>query len=129
MVFQSFVQLSLSNDALRKHGILPPREAAPPSPPPPPSPTLDDLLEDFTPEELRELGEDAKDDDAERTIEQYRRQRVAEQRRQNKARFGRIYPIGREDYTQEVTEASKITADEDSETKGTGVVCFLYKDG
>jgi len=75
-------------------------------------------------------------------------------------RFGRVYPIGRPDYTKEVTEASKENVDtkgEDEEEeeeddrvetgagsfgvkqeednkgiakgKGTGVVCFLYKDG
>ncbi|KAF8216346.1 thioredoxin-like protein [Mycena galopus ATCC 62051] len=139
------------NDALRKHGILPPKEAPPPSPSPPPSPTFDDLLEDFTPAELRELAEDAADDDAERAIHAYARQRQAEDRAAGRlARFGRVYPIGREDYTREVTEAS--TADEPAagpsaaaddgddddedgakkrsgEGQGTGVVCFLYKDG
>lgn len=77
------------------------------------------------------------------------------------ARFGRVYPISRPDYTREVTEASKQDplaeqrraqgeedSDEDEEVetgagtlnkgakradqgrpKGTGVVCFLYKDG
>jgi len=74
------------------------------------------------------------------------------------ARFGRVYPIGRDDYTREVTEASKASVDEDGNVvsedrkrdeddeddeedgvgdrkkdkkggKGTGVVCFLYKDG
>ncbi|KAJ6518695.1 thioredoxin-like protein [Mycena sanguinolenta] len=139
------------NDALRKHGILPPKEAPPPSPSPPPSPTFDDLLEDFTPSELRELADDAADDDAERAIHAYARQREAEDRAAGKlARFGRVYPIGREDYTREVTEASSIDepgaggsggqdeddADDDDEDgakkakgQGTGVVCFLYKDG
>ncbi|KAJ7890689.1 thioredoxin-like protein [Mycena olivaceomarginata] len=144
------------NDALRKHGILPPKEAPPPSPSPPPSPTFDDLLEDFTPAELRELAEDAADDDAERAIHAYARQREAEDRAAGRlARFGRVYPIGREDYTREVTEASAVDepgvsapVDEDEEDqddederngeekgkakgkgRGTGVVCFLYKDG
>ncbi|KAJ7281785.1 thioredoxin-like protein [Mycena rebaudengoi] len=118
------------NDALRKHGIIPPKEAPPPSPSPPPSPTFDDLLEDFTPSELLELGEDAQDDDAERAIGAYRRQRLAEERQEaKKARFGRVYPIGREDYTREVTEASAVDEEEDEEEQGTGVVCFLYKDG
>lgn len=70
-------------------------------------------------------------------------------------RFGRVYPISRPDYTREVTDASKedpeadAAADEQeddddsyetgagtggapastkSQRKGTGVVCFLYKD-
>lgn len=119
-----------SNDALRKHGILPPLEKPPPSPSPPPSPTLDDLLDDFTPNELQEISEDARDDEAERVIAEYRRRRIAEIRDdEKKARFGRVYPIGREDYTREVTEASMIDEDGDSKELGTGVVCLLYKDG
>jgi len=119
-----------SNDALRQHGIIPPRAPTPPSPPPPPSPTLDDLLDDFTPSELQEIGEDAQDDEAERTIAAYRRQRIAEEKEEEKkARFGRVYPIGREDYTREVTDASKVDEEDDEEEQGTGVVCFLYKDG
>ncbi|CDW98092.1 hypothetical protein [Sporisorium scitamineum] len=67
-----------------------------------------------------------------------------------KARFGRVYPISRPDYTREVTEASKEDPDADPDAQkhggdeqkddaaskadkqrqgGTGVVCFLYKDG
>jgi len=118
------------NDALRKHGILPTKEVPPPSPSPPPSPTFDDLLNDFTPAELAELGEDAQDDEAECAIGAYRRQRLADERQDaKKARFGRVYPIGREDYTREVTEASGIDEEDDEEGQGTGVVCFLYKDG
>jgi hypothetical protein len=118
------------NDALRQHGIIPPREPTPPSPPALPSPTLDDLLDDFTPSELQEISEDAQDDGAERTIAAYRRRRIAEEKlEEKKARFGRVYPIGREDYTREVTDASKIDGDDDDDEQGTGVVCFLYKDG
>ncbi|KAI0956720.1 hypothetical protein AcW1_005333 [Taiwanofungus camphoratus] len=117
------------NDALRKHGILPPREPTSPSPSPPPSPTLEEALKDLTPSELRELGEDVGDDDTERMIEMYRRQRIAELHRQENAKFGRIYPIGRDDYTREVTDASKVNEDGKTEGRGTGVVCFLYKDG
>ncbi|KAI0032336.1 hypothetical protein K488DRAFT_38545, partial [Vararia minispora EC-137] len=43
-------------------------------------------------------------------------------------RFGEVLPIGRDDYTREVTEASKVD-DEEGSGRGTGVVCFLYKDG
>jgi hypothetical protein len=120
--------MSPSNDALRKHGIIPPKETKPPSPSPPPSPSLEELLEDFTPDELRELGEDSHDDETERMIERLRRQRIAELKKEEKSRFGRVYPIGRDDYTREVTEASKIDIEGD-QGKGTGVVCFLYKDG
>lgn len=52
----------------------------------------------------------------------------------SKKRFGDILPIGREDYTREVTEASK-GAESDEEEKiqgdgwhGTGVICFLYQE-
>lgn len=118
------------NDALRKHGILPPRIPTPPTPSPPPSPTLDEFLDDFTVSELRELSEDAPDEETERFIAAYREQRLRElKQEQKKAKFGRIYPIGREDYTREVTEASSIDEEGDKEGKGTGVICFLYKDG
>jgi hypothetical protein len=66
----------------------------------------------------------------ERVVDAYRRQRLADDRKDAKrARFGRIYPIGREDYTKEVTEASIVDEDDDEDEKGTGVVCFLYKNG
>ena len=45
------------------------------------------------------------------------------------ARFGRVYPISREDYMREVTEASQVNEEGDEHQKGTGVVVFLYKDG
>ena len=119
-----------SNDALRKYGIIPPKESPPPTPSPPGSPKLQDLLDDLTPEELRELGEEVTDDDLERSIDAHRRQRLAQERQhQKRARFGRVYPIGRDDYTREVTEASKVNEEGDEEEKGTGVICFLYKDG
>jgi hypothetical protein len=119
-----------SNDALRKHGILPPREPPPRTPSPPPSPTLDDILAEFTPSELREIGEDSKDDEMERVVDAYRRQRIADDKKEERrGRFGRVYPIGREDYTKEVSDASRIDEDDDEDEKGTGVVCFLYKDG
>ena len=120
-----------SNDALRKHGILPPKTPPPRTPSPPDSPTLEDLLEDFTPSELRERADEAQDDDEARAIEAYRKHRIAEMLRESRtARFGRVYPIGRDDYTREVTEASKIDEErEGMEGNGTGVVCFLYKDG
>jgi hypothetical protein len=80
--------------------------------------------------ELQELSEDAPDDESERLIAQYRQQRITDEKKeQQRARFGRVYPIGREDYTREVTEASVVDEEDDEEEKGTGVVCFLYKDG
>ncbi|TDL27659.1 thioredoxin-like protein [Rickenella mellea] len=120
------------NDALRKHGILPPKTPPPRTPSPPASPTLNDLLDDFGPKDLHEIADDAPDDETQRLIEKIRRQRIAELRRAEQlARFGEVYPIARDDYNREVTEASKIdeSGDEKMEGKGTGVVCFLYKDG
>ncbi|KAF8919203.1 thioredoxin-like protein [Mucidula mucida] len=101
------------NDALRKYGIIPEKQAPPPSPSPPPSPTLEEMLDDFTASELKELSEDAPDDETERNIAAYRKQRLAAERKaEKKARFG-----------------SAIDEDGDTEGRGTGVVCFLYKDG
>ncbi|KAF9239688.1 thioredoxin-like protein [Melanogaster broomeanus] len=118
------------NDALRKYGIIPPRETTPPTPSPPGSPQLHETLSDLTPDELRELGEEVTDDDLQRTLDTLRRQRLAQERKEAKrARFGSVYPISREDYTREVTEGSKISEEDDEDDKGTGVVCFLYKDG
>lgn len=52
------------------------------------------------------------------------------QREQRRARFGRVYPIARDDYKREVTEASSVDEEgEEMKGRGTGVVCFLYKDG
>jgi hypothetical protein len=124
-------QITLTSDeALRKHGILPPREPTPPSPSPPPSPTLDDILEELTSRELRELGEDAQDDAVERRFAQHRAQRLVDERMEaQRKRFGTVIPIGRDDYTREVTESSMQDEPGDVEARGTGVVCFLYKDG
>lgn len=102
--------------------------------------------------ELEELADDINDDDAEEAIREYRERMMKEMRKEEKAgRFGSVIPIGRDDYTREVTEASKVDepmdeAEEDEEDmededdpsgegrrsakgRGTGVVCFLYKDG
>ncbi|KAG1869033.1 hypothetical protein DFJ58DRAFT_857410 [Suillus subalutaceus] len=64
---------------------------------------------------------------AKRSLETRPRSSISEQRlaqerlQQKRARFGRVYPIGR--------DASKIDEEGDEEEKGTGVTCFLYKDG
>lgn len=103
--------------------------------------------------ELDELADDINDDDAEEAIRGYRERMMRELRKEDKAgRFGSVIPIGRDDYTREVTEASKVDepmddAEEDLDEdldgedgpsaegrrsargRGTGVVCFLYKDG
>ena len=78
------------------------------------------------------MADETRDDDTARVLESIRRKRMAEIRREQKrARFGEVYPIGRDDYKREVTESSKVDEpyDEEMAGKGTGVVCFLYKDG
>ncbi|PWZ01399.1 thioredoxin-like protein [Testicularia cyperi] len=141
------------HDALRAHGIIPPK--APSRSPSPELPTASELrssaLKQATVEDLDLELEDKLDDAEERLLEKIRRQRMAQLRHETKrARFGRVYPITRPDYTREVTEASKFDPDADPEEdeqqqqhttatssggpdakprKGTGVVCFLYKDG
>lgn len=74
------------------------------------------------------MGEDSNNDELERLAEKFRRQRLEETKAAESTRFGRVYPIGRDDYTREVTEASKVTVSGDP-GKGTGVVCLLYRDG
>lgn len=85
-----------------------------------------------TVEDLDEELETA-DDDEERILQQIRQQRMRELAAASaKARFGRVYPISRPDYTREVTEASKEPgnlSETDETRKGTGVVCFLYNSG
>ena len=48
--------------------------------------------------------------------------------RDKRQKFGRVYPIGKGDYTREVTEESKIDLEGEPEGSGTGVVCVLFKD-
>lgn len=143
------------HDALRAHGIIPPK---PPSRSPSPElPTASELrssaLKQATVSDLDLQLEGQLDDEEEKLLEKIRHQRMSQLRAETKkARFGRVYPISRPDYTREVTEASKIDPDADPDTvqakdqetskgaangnagdkqrqRGTGVVCFLYKDG
>jgi hypothetical protein len=91
---------------------------------------LEELLPELTLSELKEIGEDTRDEEMQRIVDGYRRQRIEEDRKKDRlARFGRVYPISREDYTREVTEASSVNEVDDDSENGTGVVCFLYKDG
>ncbi|GAA6017968.1 hypothetical protein JCM10207_002724 [Rhodosporidiobolus poonsookiae] len=114
------------NEALRKHGIIPPKDTSAdrsPSPPPaPPSPTLSELdLEDL------DLSRDdsTRRDELERALEERRaREKVA----LGKRRFGRVYNIGKVDYKREVTEASEQELPGEPDGWGTGVVCVLFKD-
>jgi len=60
----------------------------------------------------------------------YKERRLKEMKKeQNLGNFGDILPIGRDEYTREVADASKIDEDGAKEGSGTGVVCFLYKEG
>ncbi|KZO95255.1 thioredoxin-like protein [Calocera viscosa TUFC12733] len=115
------------NDALRKHGILPPKAASPRTPSPEPGPSFTEQLDDIDVDELDELADDANDSETERFMRQYQRQRMSAMRADaGGARFGTIKPIGRDDYTRDITDASKV--DDEGEGSGTGVVAFLYKD-
>ena len=124
-----------SNDALRKHGILPPLSKPPRTPSPPPPPSFNELLSTKTNDEIETLLLEAEDSETERFILAFREQRLNDlKKEERKGRFGSIFPIGRDDYNREVTEASKIDdrdedEDEDGRIMGTGVVCFLYRDG
>ncbi|KAI0781419.1 thioredoxin-like protein [Trametes elegans] len=117
------------NEALRKHGILPPLPPAPRTPSPPPAPTLEEKYAGYSASQLRELAAEAPDDETERILELLRRRKLQEARKVEMARFGRVYPISREDYTREVTDASAVNEEGDEQQRGTGVVVFLYKDG
>lgn len=109
---------------------MPPREQTPPTPSPPSSPKLKNILEQTSASELQQLEDEAADSETERAITAYRRQRLAELKQiELTAKFGCVYPIGREDYTREVTEASKVDVSAEHQIKGTGVVCILYKEG
>lgn len=125
------------HDELRKRGIIPqkPPSRSPSPEPPTASEEREETLRNASVQDIdRALEEDglgAAADDEERRLLALRRQRLAAIAQERKrARFGRVYPIGRPDYSREVTEASKEESDPPSESgkKGTGVVCFLYKD-
>ncbi|GAA6045277.1 hypothetical protein JCM8097_004350, partial [Rhodosporidiobolus ruineniae] len=114
------------NEALRKHGIIPPKDTSAdrsPSPPPaPPSPTLSELdLDDL------DLTKDdnLRRDELEAALE---KQKELEKQRIGKRKFGRVYNIGKVDYTRQVTEASMEELPGEPDGWGTGVVCVLFKD-
>ena len=129
-----------SNDALRARGIIPalPSEARSPSPDlaPPSSTSIIESADLSDDDDLLDLEDDVPNS----VLEKYRQARLQEVQKQQRTRkFGSIIPIGREEYTREVTEASEkdlqsITEEEEDEEddevkgKGTGVVCFLWKD-
>ncbi|CAE6525438.1 unnamed protein product [Rhizoctonia solani] len=119
------------NDILRKHGIIPERPKTPPSPPPARSPTISEKLKGASDSAMKELEDDTGDSETERIVQEYRRKRMQELRKEQKrGRFGEMIPIGRDDYKREVTEASQVD-EEGMQGRGLGqpVVCYLYKDG
>ena len=81
------------------------------------------------------MEEEAINSDDERLFQSYRLKKLDEMKREEvKARSVRsgdgLRPISRDDFVREVNEASKrdIEGDEE-EWRGTGIVCFLFKDG
>ncbi|WWD09759.1 hypothetical protein V865_007887 [Kwoniella europaea PYCC6329] len=138
------------NDALRAHGILPPKPPSRSPSPDIPHITHTDAVRAIaatadTDQLVTLLENENLDSDDERMFEDYRRKRMMEMKKQEKkGRFGSLEPLAREDFVKEVTEGSKISPDgtqeeeEDDEDerggkqrgglKGTGVVVFLYKD-
>jgi len=141
-----------SNDALRAHGILPPKPPSREPSPDIPHITRADALQAVAVtanvDQLDMLLEgDGLDSDDERVFEEYRKKRLqAMKQEEKKGRFGSMEPLSREDFVREVTEGSKIgpdgiveqDEDEDDDEdegpaarrglRGTGVVVFLYKD-
>lgn len=134
------MHLFASNDALRAHGILPPKPPSrSPSPEPPEASEVRNAqLKQATVADLDEeidlLADDGKGNDAEeKRLIELRRKRLQDLiKEQKKGKFGRVYPIARQDYTREVTEASKEPAEgqaaqeekeeqERQRTKGTSV--------
>ncbi len=140
-----------SNDALRAHGILPPkqpsRSPSPDSPHLTHSQALQSVAATADASQLITLLEgDNLDSDDERMFEDYKRRRIQGMRvNEKRGRFGTMEPLGREDFVREVTEGSRVSLDdapdqneeEEDEAeggkpsgrlRGTGVVVFLYKD-
>lgn len=79
--------------------------------------------------ESDDSDDDLLDDDISNEImERLRAQKMGEMRaKSDRARFGEVLPIIKADYKREVTDASRGDG-RDTEGKGIGVVCFLYKD-
>jgi hypothetical protein len=135
-----------SNDALRAHGILPPKPPSRSPSPDIPHLTHSDITQTIAAtadaQQLSLLLEDEQlDSEDEAVFEHYRRRRLEEMRKEEKR--GRL---GREDFVRQVTEGSKEVqpgeevdpqdqGDEEEggqkarrRLQGTGVVVFLYKD-
>jgi len=126
-----------SNDALRARGIIPPKASERRSPSPSIQPshaeTLQNKLETSNLSDDEDLLDLEDEDIPSSILEKYRAERMEQVAKLNKTRrFGSVLPIGRESYTREINEASEQDIDEENQElkgKGTGVVCFLWKDG
>ncbi|WWC69103.1 uncharacterized protein I206_103039 [Kwoniella pini CBS 10737] len=141
------------NDALRAHGILPPKPPSRSPSPDIPHITHQDAIRAIaatadTDQLVTLLENDNLDSDDERMFEDYKRKRMNElKKEEKKGRFGSMEHLSREDFVREVTEGSKVNPDqnqdqvgssndlneEDEEDqkgglRGTGVVVFLFKD-
>ncbi|KIR26674.1 GTPase inhibitor [Cryptococcus deuterogattii 99/473] len=102
------------NDALRRHGILPPK---PPSRSPSPdiprishTDAVRAVAATADADQLVTLIEgDNLDSDDERMFEEYKRKRLHEMKKEEKkGRYGSMEPLAREDFVREVTEGSKV---------------------
>ena len=80
--------------------------------------------------EIDALLDEENDSDTERMMLAYKEKRLKEMRKDQKLhRFDDLLPISRAEYTREVADASKLDGPGEPEGRGTGVVCFLYKEG
>lgn len=115
-----------SNDALRAHGILPPK---PPSRSP--SPDIPHITHADAVQAIAATADTAQldlllegdnlDSDDEAMFAEYRQKRMAQMRKEEKrGRFGTMEPLAREDFVREVTEGSRTVApgDEAEEKDG-----------
>ncbi|WFD29642.1 Proteolipid protein 2 [Malassezia sp. CBS 17886] len=121
------------HDALRAHGIIPQKPPSrEPSPEPPSAAERTEAARRQA--SVADLDEELEtaDDDEERILRRLRQERLHDMAAaQRSARFGRVFPVARPDYTREVTDASREPPPGAPSTdhNGTGVVCFLYKPG
>lgn len=71
-------------------------------------------------QELDEMLEETVDDEDERMLQEYRKKRLAEMKAMAmNNRFGRCFEISKQDYVEEVSEASKEV----------NVICLIYQRG
>ncbi|WWC89695.1 uncharacterized protein L201_004620 [Kwoniella dendrophila CBS 6074] len=106
------------NDALRAHGILPPKPPSRSPSPDIPNITHEDAIRTLaitadTDQLVSLLENENLDSDDEKIFEDYRKKRLNQLKiREKKSRFGTMEPLSREDFVKQVTEASKISYDQ-----------------